>query len=66
MTNVLFRELIGELDNDMRAQTQNIVLLLDNASGNTNQGMELNSVTVVFLPPNTTSVDTGTSSSSTL
>lgn len=54
MTGVLFREWLCELDNDMRAQKRNIVLLLDNASAHTAHGMELKSVTVVFLPPNTT------------
>lgn len=54
MTGVLFREWLCELDNDMRAQKRNIVLLLDNASAHTTHDMELKSVTVVFLPPNTT------------
>ena len=51
MTDVLFREWLSEPDNDMRAQKRNIVLLPDNVSTHTTQGMELESVTVVFLPP---------------
>nr|CCA19907.1 hypothetical protein TRIADDRAFT_5525 [Albugo laibachii Nc14] len=54
MTGFLFLEWLCELDNDMRAQKRNIVLLLDNASAHTAHGMELKSVIVVFLPPNTT------------
>nr|CCA18681.1 conserved hypothetical protein [Albugo laibachii Nc14] len=53
ITDVLFRDWLCKLDNDMRAQKCNIVLLLDNASAHTADSMELKSVTVVFLAPNT-------------
>nr|CCA26499.1 hypothetical protein TRIADDRAFT_5525 [Albugo laibachii Nc14] len=53
MSGALFREWLCEIDNGMHAQKRSIVLLLDNASAHTSHFMELKSVTVVFLPPNT-------------
>ena len=55
MTGVLFREWLHYLDNDMRAQKRNIVILLDNSSAHTAHDIRLKSVKVVFLPPYTTS-----------
>ena len=55
MTGVLFQEWLQEFDDDMRSQRRNVVLILDNASAHTVYDVELQSVTAVSLPPNTTS-----------
>nr|CCA26413.1 CENPB protein Homeodomainlike putative [Albugo laibachii Nc14] len=54
MTGVLFQEWLQEFDDDMCSQRRNVVLILDNASAHTVYGMELQSVTVMLLPLNTT------------
>ena len=54
MTDVLFQEWLQEFDDDMRLNG-NVVIILDNALSHILYGMELQSVTVVFLPPNTIS-----------
>ncbi|GMF34036.1 unnamed protein product [Phytophthora fragariaefolia] len=55
MTAILFREWLCNFDVDMHKQKRKVVLLIDNASSHIISELHLNSVTVVFLPPNTTS-----------
>nr|CCA17138.1 CENPB protein Homeodomainlike putative [Albugo laibachii Nc14] len=56
MTGVLFQEWLQEFDDYMRSQRRKVVLLLDNSSAHTVYGMELQTVAVLFLPSNTTSI----------
>ena len=53
MTKDMFFEWLDALNNKMRAQKRNILLLLDNCSAHPD--IELSNIKLVFLPPRTTS-----------
>ena len=55
MTTILFQEWLLKFDVDMRKQQRQVLLLLDNAPTHAVQTLDLTNVTVMFLPPNTTS-----------
>ncbi|GJJ71553.1 hypothetical protein EMPS_03903 [Entomortierella parvispora] len=57
MTQELFQEWLDVFDADMKEQGRKIVLLMDNAPGHGKlEQYHLTNITIVFLPPKTTSV----------
>ena len=56
MTALIFQDWLKKLDAKMSRAKRNILLLLDNAPSHIVTNLELVSITVTFLPPNTTSV----------
>jgi DDE superfamily endonuclease/Tc5 transposase DNA-binding domain len=55
MTGILFESWIKKLDTLMRTQNRSILLLLDNAPGHVEEGVELTNIVIKYFPPNTTS-----------
>jgi hypothetical protein len=53
MTGVLFDEWLRKVNNRMKAQKRNIILLLGNCGAHPK--LEMSNVKLTFLPPNTTS-----------
>lgn len=56
MTSLLFQQWVEDFDQDMRKQQRQVLMLLDNAPTHAVKSLELTNVTVMFLPPNTTSL----------
>jgi hypothetical protein len=56
MTGLLFHEWLRKLDTRMRSQDRQILLLLDNAPTHGVSSIDLTNVTILFFPPNTTSI----------
>ncbi|POM68346.1 Tigger transposable elementderived protein 6 [Phytophthora palmivora] len=55
MTTSIYQLWLQELDSSMRAEDRHVLLLVDNASSHTEEGLTLTNVRVEKLPPNTTS-----------
>ena len=55
MTSPIYQQWLRDLDRRMRLENRHICLLVDNAPSHIDEGLELTNVTVVHLPPNTTS-----------
>ena len=55
MTGVLFAEWVRKLDSSFRAQSRKVALLIDNCSVQS-EIKNLTNISLIFLPPNTTSV----------
>ena len=55
MQVLIWNEYLKKLDSQMRAQGQNIILLIDNAPTHSlYENTNLTNITIEFLPPNTT------------
>ncbi len=55
MTSPIYQQWLRDLDRRMRIANRHICLLVDNAPSHIHEGLEFTNITVVFLPPNTTS-----------
>ena len=55
MTGIIFREWLLSLDEKMKKENRNILMIIDNASSHNINRLELKNIEVLFLPPNTTS-----------
>ena len=55
MVSDVFQEWVTQLNNEMQIQNRNILLLLDNCAVHPHV-QNLSNVSMMFLPPNTTSV----------
>jgi hypothetical protein len=55
MTTGVFQEWLSSFDRRMRLKGRHVILLVDNATSHSTDGMRLTNVTVKFLRPNTTS-----------
>ena len=55
MTSLIFQEWLQLFDSRMKRQNRRVLLLLDNAPTHGVKNVALSNVTVLFLPPNTTS-----------
>lgn len=56
MTSLLFQQWLEKFDLDMRKHQRQVLLLLDNAPTHAVRSLDLTNVSVMFLPPNTTSL----------
>ena len=55
MTGIIFREWLLSLDEKMKKENKNILMIIDNASSHNINRLELKNIEVLFLPPNITS-----------
>ena len=55
MTGLFFQDWLGNLENRTAKRGRKILLLLDNAPSHVKENLSFKHVTVMFLPPNTTS-----------
>ena len=57
MQTSIFNDYLKDLNNEMKKQNRNILLLLDNAPTHSiSESTDLTNVKVHFLPPNTTTM----------
>ena len=54
MTSELFQDWLKDFDRQMRLARRKVILLVDNAASHNQGDLQLRSVTLHFLPPNTT------------
>ena len=54
MTGAVFQDWLSKFNRKMRIAGRHVILLLDNATSHSTEGLRLTNVVVRFLPPNTT------------